>query len=42
MTLQFCIARYSKHIDALKPDLKVPIMIRVNYNLNIPEAKLTP
>lgn len=42
MTVQSCILRYCKHIEALKPDLKIPTMIRVNYNLSLPEAKLTP
>lgn len=42
MTVQFCIMRYSKHIEALKPDLKINPMIRVTYNLKNPEAKLTP
>lgn len=42
MTIQFCIMRYSKHIEALKPDLKINPMIRVTYNLKNPEAKLLP
>lgn len=42
MTVQFCIMRYSKHIEAFKPDLKINAMIRVNYNLKNPDAKLSP
>jgi hypothetical protein len=34
--------KYSKHIEALKPDLKIAPMIRVTYNLSNPEAKLAP
>lgn len=42
MTIQFCIMRYSKHIEALKPDIKTPTMIRVTYNLKNPDTKLPP
>lgn len=32
MTVYTCITRYGKHIEAFKVDMKVPEMIRVNYN----------
>lgn len=41
MTIQFCVMRYSKHIEAIKPDIKIAAMIRVNYNLKNPDCKLT-
>jgi hypothetical protein len=40
MSLQYCIMRYSKHIEALKPEMKISAMIRVTYNLKIPDVKL--
>lgn len=40
MTIQFCIIRYSKHIEAIKTDLKIAAMVRVNYNLKNPDPKL--
>jgi hypothetical protein len=36
MTLSTCIDRYSKHLEALKKDLKIKPMIRVNYDENLP------
>ena len=42
MTIQTCITRYGRHIEAFKPDLKVEAMERVNYDETQSSAKLTP
>ena len=42
MTIQFCIMRYSKHIEGLKADLRITPMIRVNYNEKLCDSKLPP
>jgi len=41
MTLFTCIERYSKHIEALKKDLKVKPMPRVNYDESLAESTVT-
>jgi hypothetical protein len=40
MTIQTCISRYARHIEALLPNLKIKPIIRVNYNEEIPEINL--
>lgn len=35
MTLFTCIEKYAKHIEALKKDLKIKPMSRVNYDENL-------
>ena len=40
MTIQSCIARYGKHIEAFRADIKIAPMIRVNYNEKLCDSKL--
>ena len=40
MTLRVCIHKYAKHLEALKPEAKVPEMPRVNYDEARPDTLL--
>lgn len=40
MTVQTCIVRYAKHIEALNANLKVNQMMRVNYDESQSECAL--
>lgn len=41
MTLFTCIEKYAKHIEALKKDIKVKPMPRVNYDETLAECTVT-
>lgn len=40
MTLGTCIDKYAKHLEALKQDLKIKPMIRVNYDETLPDCTM--
>lgn len=42
MTLQSCIVRYAKHIEAIVPTCKARLMPRVTRKLGVSDALLTP
>ena len=40
MTVYSCIQKYAKHIEAIKPDIEIKAMIRVNYDESLADCSL--